>query len=171
MAITNINSFFDFTAAIVATSASLLTLVASIVAIVQGRRGEPRIEGTATETRILWGVAAVLSVIAVVSAGVTIGARDTVEDEERIGAFEMVLKKTAFETETLTAKPNEAVRLIVKNEDLFMHTFTIDDLDVDVTVGPNGEKAVRIPPAGAGNYEYKCTIPGHESMTGTLTVG
>ena len=89
-AITNINSFFDFTGSLVATAASLLTLVASVVAIVQRRGGEPRLEGTSTETRILWGFAAVLAVLAVVSAGVTIGARDTVEDEERIGAFEMV---------------------------------------------------------------------------------
>jgi uncharacterized cupredoxin-like copper-binding protein len=51
-----------------------------------------------------------------------------------------------------------------------MHTFTIDEFDVDVTVGPNGEKAVRIRPTTAGSYEYKYTIPGHESMTGTLTV-
>jgi uncharacterized cupredoxin-like copper-binding protein len=116
------------------------------------------------------GVAAVLAVLAVVSAGVTIGARKTVENVERIGAFEMVMKKTSFETEDLAAKPNEAVRLIIKNEDLFIHTFTIDELDVDVTVGPNGEKAVRIRPTTAGIYEYKCIIPGHESMTGTLTV-
>ena len=36
-----------------------------------------------------------------------------------------------------------------------MHTFTIDELEVDVTVGPNGEKAVRIPPTGAGTYEIQ----------------
>ena len=65
----------------------MLVVVASIVAIVQGRRGEPRVAATATETRTLWGVAAVLAVLAVGSAGVTLGARDTVEDEERIGAF------------------------------------------------------------------------------------
>ena len=53
--ITHINSFFDFTGALVATVASVLVVVASIVAIVQGCRGEPRVEATATETRTLWG--------------------------------------------------------------------------------------------------------------------
>lgn len=71
----------------------------------------------------------------------------------------MVMGKTSFETEDLAAKPNKAVRLIVKNKDLFMHTFTIDELDVDVTVGPDGEKAVRIPPTTAGTYEYKLHHP------------
>ena len=46
--ITHINSFLDFTGALVATAASVLVVVASIVAIVQGRRGEPRVAATAT---------------------------------------------------------------------------------------------------------------------------
>ena len=72
---------------------------------------------------------------------------------------------------TLNAKAGETLRLVLKNDDFFIHTFTIDELDVDVTIGPRGEKILKLTPANKGTFEYRCTIPGHESMEGTLTVG
>ena len=167
----SINSVFDFGAAVVTTVASIMALVGSIVAFVQFRRGTARVEATAVERNTLRGVAVVVAVLVVVSAIVTLAARDTVQKADRAGAIEVLMKTTEFRTAQLDAKAGETVRLVLKNDDLYIHTFTIDELGIDVTVGPRGEKALSISPRNTGTFEYKCTIPGHESMTGTLTLG
>ena len=108
--------------------------------------------------------------IVVISGIATLAARDTVEDSVRAESIEVLIKTTEFRTETLEAKTGETLRLVLKNDDLYIHTFTIDELSIDATVGPRGEKVLSFVPSKAGTFEYKCAIPGHESMTGTLTV-
>ena len=60
----------------------------------------------------------------------------------------------------------------VRNEDLFWHTFTVPELDLDVTIPARGERTdtFQAPP---GSYEFVCAIPGHTQlgMRGTLEVG
>ncbi|MCO5221544.1 MAG: cupredoxin domain-containing protein [Thermomicrobiales bacterium] len=58
------------------------------------------------------------------------------------------------------------------NEGAAVHDFTIDDLDIHVTVNP-GESAEIEVNAPAGTYEFYCSVPGHKDagMVGTLTVG
>ena len=166
----SVNSVFDFGLAVVATVASFIALLGSIVAFVQLRRGNPRVESTAVERNTLWAVTAVVAVIVVLSGVLTLAARDTVEESERVGAIEVLMKRTEFKTAQLNSKSGETMRLVLKNDDLYIHTFTIEELDIDVTVGPRGEKALELTPSNAGTFEYICTITGHESMTGTLNV-
>ena len=166
----SINSVFDFGAAVIATVGSIMTLVGSIVAFVQLRRGSARAEATAVERNVMRGVAVVVAVLVVVSAVVTLTAPDTVDEAERAGAIEVLMKTTEFRTAQLDAKVGETLRLVLKNDDLYIHTFTIDELGIDVTIGPRGEKALSLSPGNTEAFEYKCTIPGHDSMTGTLTV-
>ena len=57
----------------------------------------------------------------------------------------------------------------VDNKDGVRHTFTIPALGIDLEVP--GLKAGRIDiNAPAGTYQIICTVPGHDSMTGTLTI-
>ena len=57
----------------------------------------------------------------------------------------------------------------IDNQDGFRHTFTIPELGIDVDVP--GLKARRVDvEAAPGEYQIICTVPGHESMTGTLIV-
>lgn len=57
----------------------------------------------------------------------------------------------------------------VENNDGIRHTFTIDELGVNLEVP--ALKAGRIDiDAAPGTYEFICTVPGHEAMTGTLVV-
>ena len=166
----NVNSVFDFGAAVVATVASLMVLVGSVVALVQLLRYSARTEAKPWEQNVLRAAGAVVVVIVAISAIATLASRDTVAEEERVGATEVLIKTTEFKTTKLDAKAGETLRLVLKNDDLYIHTFTIDDLAIDATVGPRGERALSITPAKAGEYEYTCSIPGHESMSGTLTV-
>ena len=74
-----------------------------------------------------------------------------------------------FEPEELEAAAGE-ITVRMANQDLFWHTFTIDELDVDLFVAVGGERAVTFE-APAGTYPYYCRIPGHETrMQGTLVV-
>ena len=166
----SINSVLDFGAAVVATVASVMALVGSVVAFAQLRRGAARIGATTLERNALRGVAAVVAVLVVVSAVVTLAARDNVAEADRAGAIEVLMKTTEFRTADLEGKVGETLRLVLKNYDLYIHTFTIEELDIDETIGPRGEKALSLSPGKTGTFEYTCTIPGHESMTGTLTV-
>ena len=169
-AINSFNSIFDFGAGVVATVASIVALVGSVVALVQIRRGRVRVEATAVERNTLRGVAVVVAVMVVVSGVVTLAGRDTVTAAERAGAIELLMRRTEFKTTELDAKAGETLRLVLKNNDLYIHTFTIDELDIDVTIGPRGEKALELTPPTKGTFEYRCTIAGHEPMTGTLDV-
>ena len=166
----SINSVLDFGLAVVTTVGSIMALVGSIVAFVQIRRGTARVDATAVERNALRGVAMVVAVLVVVSGVVTLTARDTVTAKEQAGAVEVLMKRTEFKTTQLDAEAGKTLRVVLNNDDLYVHTFTIDELGIDVTIGPRGEKALEITPANPGTFEYKCTIPGHESMTGTLTV-
>lgn len=62
-----------------------------------------------------------------------------------------------------------ATGIWIDNKDGTRHTFTITELGIDVEVP--GLKARRIDlDAPPGTYQIICTVPGHESMTGTLTI-
>ncbi len=60
--------------------------------------------------------------------------------------------------------------LHIDNEDLFRHTFTVpdSDLDVELPASTAARAVVDLPP---GSYDVICDIPGHEHMTAILEVG
>ena len=59
--------------------------------------------------------------------------------------------------------------LHLDNQDLFRHTFTVpdSDLDVDLPASTAARAVVDLPP---GSYAVICDIPGHEHMTSILEV-
>lgn len=57
----------------------------------------------------------------------------------------------------------------VDNADPFAHTFTIAGTDVDLRVPAGAAQRVDVDLA-PGTYSVICAVPGHESMTATLTV-
>lgn len=62
--------------------------------------------------------------------------------------------------------------IVLENHDLFWHTFTIEELDVDLRVPVRGMRRVELD-LPVGTYEFVCDIPGHAAagMEGTLVVG
>ena len=71
--------------------------------------------------------------------------------------------------DSLTASAR-AVGVFVENQDPFRHTFTIAGRGVDVEIPAGTDRRIQLDPA-PGTYQFHCTVPGHESMTGTITVG
>lgn len=76
----------------------------------------------------------------------------------------------AFSETELTA-PAGKVTVELTNQDLFWHTFTIDELGVDLLVPVLGRRSTSFT-ASPGVYRFVCRIPGHvgAGMEGTLTV-
>jgi plastocyanin len=64
----------------------------------------------------------------------------------------------------------------VRNDDPFLHTFTVDDLDIDEAMSPGSEELIEIP-SEPGTYVVYCRPhtsdpddPSSDDMTATLTI-
>ena len=76
-----------------------------------------------------------------------------------------------FEPDELTIPANTDVTVVLPNEGVTPHNFSIDALDisVDIAAGATEEVVINAP---AGEYEFYCNVPGHKQagMVGTLIV-
>ncbi len=113
----------------------------------------------------------VLSALVVVAmTGLVVVSFGSTEDVvARPGEISLDMKDVKFVPENLAAESGQ-IEMSVSNGDLFWHTFTIGELDVDVRVPVRGERRIMFS-APAGTYEFVCAIPGHTQagMKGTLT--
>jgi plastocyanin len=87
------------------------------------------------------------------------------------GDLRLVTRDVAFKPTRLNARAGD-VGVVVKNDDLFWHTFTVNRLNANVRVATGGRRRIVLRNLRAGRYEFVCAIPGHESagMTGVLVV-
>ena len=109
--------------------------------------------------------------LAAVSAGLTISNRESVSAEARAGALSVRMKGTTFQSERLEARAGAPVRILVKNTDPGIHSFTIQALGTDVNVNPCSEHLIDLCHVPPGEYAYVCKLFGHDQiMKGTLVV-
>jgi plastocyanin len=85
------------------------------------------------------------------------------------GAIAMRAGNFFFSPKSLTVPVGEEVVLDIRSTGT--HTFTIDELGVNVRFG-TGPATVRFTPDRPGQFEFYCAIPGHRErgMLGTLLV-
>lgn len=115
-------------------------------------------------------VAYAAGIIIVVGAAIGIIATLGVEDDTALsGDVELVAEKVEFSPDALSAEDG-SVGVFVDNRDPIRHTFAIEELDIEVELPANTARHVTIS-APPGTYDFVCTVPGHENMRGTLTVG
>lgn len=116
----------------------------------------------------LGAVAAVLAVPVVLVGARVLGVGEEVVRQP--GDLEVTMRNTEFDPADVRADAGGGV--VITNDDLFWHTWTIDELDIDVRIPTGGTRRVELPLVEPGTYEIVCTIPGHESvgMTGELTL-
>ena len=112
------------------------------------------------------GAAAVFAIGALASVVV---ALNTPSDTAAAGDIEVVSEKVEFLPDVISTDAG-TVGVWVDNRDGIHHTFTIEELDVDLEIPALKAKRVAFE-APAGTYDVICTVPGHESMTATLSVG
>ncbi|MFO0704886.1 MAG: cupredoxin domain-containing protein [Candidatus Andersenbacteria bacterium] len=82
------------------------------------------------------------------------------------------LSEYAISPSALTLKAGVTNTITVKNEGSLSHTYTANDLGINVTVPAGGAETVTVAAPKAGSYTVRCTMPGHEAlgMKGTITV-
>lgn len=132
--------------------------VAGLAAVVASLR---RREGPGAMVAL--GVGAAIIAVATIAAIVTPTAATGAAD------LRIVSEKVAFDQTALRA-PAGQVTVELANRDLFWHTFTIDQLEVDLAVPVGGDRQISFD-ASPGTYRFYCRVPGHETrMAGTLTV-
>lgn len=141
--------------------ASIVLVVACVFDLVDRRRSAPS-RGRGPIIAVGLGVAA----LAIATVAGLLGATDGPED----GDVEVVAHDTAFEPDRLGVAAGPTT-FYISNDDLFWHTFSINDTDVDVRLATRGHQRVGVD-LEPGTYEFVCRVPGHESlgMTGTLVV-
>lgn len=162
-ALTNLNSGARLVAVAVPALLSAVALVTlgSALAWLTGRASEGRVG-----TRVLPGLAAALGAGLVGASALAGGDLHEATPED----IRLVSENLAFSESELTA-PAGTLTVELSNKDLFWHTFTIDELGVDLLVPVQGRRSASFA-ATPGTYQFVCRIPGHvgAGMEGTLTV-
>jgi len=165
------HSFFDFVLPLLLTVGALLAVVGAIVAFVQQRRGTtPKTSATRAERRTFGAIAAVLLGLVVLSGSLHIAGRTTVSTEAEAGAIVVEMKNSYLAPDRLEIQVGETARLVVKNNDFFVHTFVLDELGVKHTVLPFSELLIELRPTITGEFTYRSGAPMTGGMEGTLVV-
>ena len=160
-ALTNIGAGSDTQAVLVSASLaafSLLALISTLGFLL--RRDSPSGPGP---TRSL--IVSALVLVALLGWGAFTASATTAP-----AGIHLVSKNVAFSETILVAVAGE-VTVTLENKDLFWHTFTIEELGVDLRVPVGAELPVTFL-ASPGDYRFICAIPGHPEagMVGTLRV-
>ena len=164
------NSFFDFVMPLLLTVGALLAVVGAIVTLVQQRRGTTRTSATRAEQRAVGAIVMVLLGLVILSGILHIVGRTTVSTEAKAGAVVVEMKNSYLAPERLEVRVGETTRILVKNNDFFVHTFEIEELGVEHTVLPFSELLIDLRPTNTGEFTYRSESPMTGDNEGTLVV-
>lgn len=136
-----VDSFFDFVPAILVAPGVLLAIGATVVSMraAKAERGSGR-----NERRAAIALVAALGLLALVSGALTVTGRDTVPDD-LAGEADLVVDMADFEFDQSTYDVAAGGTILVTNSDPFVHSFTVDALDIDVELGPADEVLITVP--------------------------
>lgn len=152
-------STVDFLLATVSTVIAAAAIIASI-----GALRASKVRGGAPKT-----VAAVTAALVVLFAGIAVVARITYEAPAvAAGDITITVEDADFAPTTFSAESGE-ITVFVRNRDNTFHTFTIEDLGVDLDIPGKAEAKVTFD-AGPGVYEFICVPHEGMGMKGTLQV-
>jgi plastocyanin len=151
---------------VVAFDTTLLSLSIAIAGSIAGLAAWWRALGDAAARITLVALGSLLALGMIVGLVAALGLHS---DTAREGDLVVVAHRSDYQPEALSA-PAGTVAIFVENQDSFRHTFRIDALDLQVEIPATTDRRIEVdlPP---GTYVFHCTIPGHEGMTGTITVG
>lgn len=143
-------SFFDFVPATLVMPGALLGFGASIAAIV--RRKTATGAGEKPESRWIKSVLVVAGTAVLLSGLATIFTKRTANPA---GVTTYGIRMSDFEFDRPAYDIIGGTTVFVRNDDPFFHTFTVDELGIDVDLGPGSQALVKIP-ARPGTYLLYC---------------
>ncbi len=83
--------------------------------------------------------------------------------------IEVTARYASFQPSTITVTKGQTVKLTLTSRDT-PHTFTIDELGINISVGAGQTVAKEFTVEKAGTFTFYCAVPGHRDagMEGTL---
>ena len=149
------NSFFDFVLPLLLTVGALLTAAGAILAFVQLRRGTIRRVSTLAERRTFGAIAVALVALVIRSGALHIAGLSAVSTQDEAGAITVELKNSYLAPSRLEMPVGETARIVVRNNDFFIHTFEIEELGVKRTILPFSELLIELRPTNTGDFTYR----------------
>lgn len=143
-------SFFDFMPGVLVVPGAIVACVGCVAAIAAGRR---RLIVTGAERPAIRIIAAAVALMTVVSGVLTVTSRSTVGATPTAASVDM--KNFHFTHEIYRLRAGSVV--LVRNDDPFVHSFTVDALDVDKRTNPGDRVLVRIP-SQTGTFILYCKL-------------
>lgn len=166
-------SFFDFVPGALLLPGGIVAMVSCIAALVAGRRGHRDARASGGERSAIRVVAALALLLAAASAVLTFTGKSTASS----ASADQTIAAKNFEFDPKDVSVEGGSTVVVRNDDLFYHTLTVDELDIHVDLTPGDEVTVQIPDR-AGSFVMYCEPhtsdredPGEGDMAGTLEVG
>lgn len=149
----------DFVPVMMLTVGGLLAVAATVPAF-RAARGR-------TSNSSVPRIAAIAGVVlvAVAVAGSVVAKGMVTNDSPAIGSTQVDMEDFAFGPRQIAAESGE-VKLFVTNNDNARHTFTVDELGVDVSIAPGQSRQITFD-AEAGEYRFYCK-PHDPGMDGDL---
>jgi plastocyanin len=151
----------DFVPISMLTVGGLVAVIATIPAYLQAV-GHPSSWRTLTLTARI----AIAAIAAAVAGSLTAASRVT-SDAPAGGSTAVTIEDFSFAPKTIGVSSGK-VLLYLTNSDAARHTFTVDELAVDVSIAPGQSKVVELD-APAGVYSFYCK-PHAGGMEGELVV-
>jgi plastocyanin len=143
-------SFFDFVPGLLVIPGAIIAITGCVAGL--RARKDPSVAPSDRETKVVRRITAVLGVLAVVSAILTFTGQESVDGS---GANTTVVLKD-FEYDQPEYVMPAGSTVLVRNDDPFAHTFTIEDLDIDESISPGSEVLITIPEGESGEYTVFC---------------
>ena len=142
---------------------SLAGLVAAVASLV-------RHWGSASDAAVVGGIGVGALALFLIIMGMGLALGQNLSTGTQPGDITLQAQGAQFSETMLSAQPGE-VTVILVNHDLFWHTFTVDQLGLNLAVPGNSARRITFK-AAPGMYHFYCAIPGHAGigMQGTLTV-
>jgi plastocyanin len=167
-------SFFEFVPAFLVIPGALIAVVSLVASLIAGRRGHMTAAATGGERTAIRLVLSLIALGALVSGVLTVLGRSSVP--EAAAAVQTIhMKDFRFEPKAFSVSAGASV--VLRNDDPFFHTFTVDELGLNHSFTPGDEQVIKLPDK-AGTYTFYCRPhtqnpdkPGEEDMAGVLTVG
>ena len=87
-------------------------------------------------------------------------------------SVEVEMRNYAFSPRKFEVRQGETIEFVLDSIDI-LHSFTVEELDIDWHLNQNDELTERFTFDQPGEYRLICIIPGHEAlgMRGTIVVG
>lgn len=165
----------DFVPLMLLAVGTIFGLIGSVVSLIQRVRHTLR-AATRTESLALRIVLGCIMLLAVLSLALTATARTSVSVASKVNAIQVELRDARYSPSHLEAKAGQTIRIVVRNDDATLHTYTFDQAGVDVSIPPGAERLIEFQAPASGVYQWYC-IPhsdpsanGRTGMFGTLTV-